>query len=165
MRTAPKSENNYLKLKRDAEILKLREEGLTYRQISQKIAEQFPDMGVGKDTVASVVQKAAKEARAELSKNATLIVLKELKDLDMMEQKYLVNITKTNIPVNKDVDMVLKIKERRSKYLGLDAPTKSNIHQESDQTIQVIDFSNIDIKKETNPDEKKIEKVNEVLHE
>jgi len=164
MRTVPKPENNFLRLKRDAVILKLREEGLTYRQISQKIAEQFPDMGVGKDTVATIVTRAAKEARAELSKNATLIVLKELKDLEMMEQKYLVQITKTNIPVNKDVDMVLKIKERRSKYLGLDAPTKSNVQQENDQTIKVIDYSKVNIVKETEPDEKKIEEVNEVLH-
>lgn len=146
---------------RDADIWELRAKGYSVLQIAEH-------SGYSPAQVRSSLSHVAEEYKVE---SAAEIIKMELDRLDIMlvhamealERTYIAysngrKMTDTDengnevpvedvAPVMKAIDMILKIMDRRSKYLGLDAPTKSessiNVHQDPSQVdLQVLNLIN-----------------------
>ena len=146
---------------RDSDIWELRAKGYSVLQISEA-TDYSPAQ------VRSSLSRVAEEYKVE---SAAEIIKMELDRLDIMlvhamealEGTYIAysngrKMMDTNAegeevpvediaPVMKAIDTILKIMDRRSKYLGLDAPSKSeqsiNVHQDPSQVdLQVLTLIN-----------------------
>lgn len=140
---------------RDADIWALRAQGYSVLQIAEA-------SGYSPGQVRASLTKVAEEYKVEA---AAEIIKMELDRLDIMlvhamdalERKYIAysngrmmrddddEAVEDVAPVMKAIDTILKIMDRRSKYLGLDAPSKSeqsiNVHSSANQTdLAVLDL-------------------------
>lgn len=107
---------------RRAEVMRLRMAGLTYEEIGQRI-------GISNVAAYWHVKRALEQARTKLAEATDNVRDQELRRLD--RALVIVMAAMTPNPKKKPgaselaaVDRLLKIMERRAKYLGLDAPEK-----------------------------------------
>lgn len=142
---------------RDMEALRLRSRGWTIDQIAEHLA--FTGSNPSKAAATAIKRAAAKLVRFP----ADEVKLLELESLDELEsiqwsllrqQHVMVNARgvvydETGSPVQDDrikleiMDRIMKIKERRARMLGLDAPSRSEVI-----TIDVIDREIAQLEKE-----------------
>ncbi|MFD9764733.1 hypothetical protein ACFWXI_14520 [[Kitasatospora] papulosa] len=122
---------------RDAEAARLRARGLTYQQIADELG--WTSRGDAHHAVQraleATVKEAADEVRAiELDRLDTLYVAA----MDVLERQHVTVSNGRVVSLNEEplpddgpvlaaIDRLLKIQERRSKLLGLDAPSKAAI--------------------------------------
>ena len=104
------------------EAVRLRKLGYRYKDIAAR-------MGVSMPTAYKYVMRALERQIAELNEATDEVRELELLRLDDLLQKIL---TRMDVEDDTDVftraaDRVLKIMDRRSKYLGLDAPARQEI--------------------------------------
>lgn len=105
---------------REAQCISLRKEGLSYRLISQQV-------GITEQGVMKAIRRVMTRVAAQTGADVEDIKSIELERLDDMHAAIFPDAKSGNL---KAVDRVLKIMERRSAYLGLDAPRKleADIH-------------------------------------
>lgn len=123
---------------RKAKALELRIAGLTYRQIAEYIKKEFGD-----DCPASYSERHCwndiddeiRKNRAQMQENTGQIIDIELQRLDKM---LVVMMNQALSGDQKAVDRVLKIMERRSRYLGLDMPIEHKVNTWQTEIIQLI---------------------------
>ena len=112
---------------RRAAVFTLKKQGGSYRAIAAKMQEDFPgqlpkkydERGVYRDVMV-VLDKLNKE----IVEASDVVRRMELERLDLMFRK---NFEKAVSGNDKAVLSCMRIMDRRSRYLGLDAPTKSEI--------------------------------------
>lgn len=107
---------------RRVEVMRLRMTGLTYEEIGRRV-------GISNVAAYNHVKHALEHARTELIEVTDTVREQELRRLD----RALVVVMAAMTPRNRArpgpnelaaVDRLIKIMERRAKYLGLDAPTQ-----------------------------------------
>lgn len=106
-----------LGIDRGFRALELRKTGMTYAQIAQ-------ELGGTQVSVFNLVKRRLAKIQQKTSELAEAVVQIELQRLDQMLEKLNPKIEKGDTMA---IAVALKIQERRSKYLGLDAPEKSVI--------------------------------------
>lgn len=124
--------------KRDAEAAQLRSQNLSYRQIAV-------ELGVSVHTAYDAVQRAIEDTQQEPAAATKLLELERLDELaqkarEVMGRRHIVvsngkviydpessKPLEDDAPVLQAVDRLLRIQERRSKLLGLDAETKVSL--------------------------------------
>ncbi len=102
------------KLERQVKALELRRMGKGYIEIAAAL-------GIGKSQAHRLVQAGLTDARAQISGEADELRAEELSRLDGMMSGVWPAARKGSVGA---IDRVLRIMERRSRLLGLDAPTK-----------------------------------------
>jgi hypothetical protein len=103
---------------RDGEAAALRRDGLTYREIAKA-------MGCSVAGAHDMVKRALREAVREPAEELRTL---ELERLDTLYTKTVIIIeTGSTKEVLNAIDRALRIMERRSKLLGLDAPVKQDV--------------------------------------
>ena len=115
--SAKRDERDAERHERMREALRLRKQRLSYEAISKT-------MGVTRSTAHALVHDAIAEIPREDAKDVLVL---ELLDLDRQERRA-TKIARESGDSEvrlKAEQTILRIKERRSKYLGLDAPTKA----------------------------------------
>lgn len=123
MRTA-KQENVHLSaLERQRVALELRKQGFTYEEIGTHL-------GVTRQAAHQMVKRAIKVISEEVHETADDVLQIELQRLDRM----LIRLWRQAFPKDENaevnhriVETMLKIMDRRAKYLGLDAATKHEV--------------------------------------
>lgn len=96
------------------EALRLRSAALPYGQIAARL-------GVSKSTAFGYVTRALEELREERRKRAGVLIDLELERLDIAQRGVWPQVLKGDVNALK---VFLRLSERRSRLLGLDAPTK-----------------------------------------
>ena len=96
------------------EALRLRSAALPYTQIAARL-------GVSKSTAFAYVTKALDELRDERRKRAGVLLDLELERLDIAQRGVWPQVLKGDVHA---LAVFLRLSERRSRLLGLDAPTK-----------------------------------------
>lgn len=117
---------------RRLDALELRKAGLTYRAIGGRLgvseAQAYQDVKAALATLAQLEQESADELRRI--------------ELDRLDALLGSLWGKATTPTEKGqavaVDRVLAIMERRSKLLGLDAPTRQDVKSAGEQIIRVV---------------------------
>jgi len=102
---------------RERDALELRKTGMTYEQIAKKL--EMSSTGAYK-----CVSRALERLEAETGEKANEVRKLELERLDVMLAGVWKKAQAGNVYA---VDRVLRIQERRSKYLGLDAQEESQV--------------------------------------
>lgn len=93
-------------------VLECRMSGMSYRAIAK-------ELGIARSTVQRYMNQYLIEIKARILETADQVVTLELTRLDELHNAYWASALRGDL--NAAV-MVLKVMERRSKYLGLDAP-------------------------------------------
>lgn len=122
-----------LSLQRQQAALELRRAGQGYTEIANRL-------GIGKSQAHRLVQAGLAETKEQINAEAGELKAEELSRLDGMLAGLWTDARKGN---HGAVDRVLKIMERRSKLLGLDAPlkmTQTNLEgdEERDPTRYIV---------------------------
>jgi hypothetical protein len=139
---------------RDAEAVRLRTRGMSYTKISEQLGyggHQNAARAV-KKTLADVTREAAEEHVTIQLQRLDMMYEAELKVLEAhhytVSQGRLIHLHEDAPPLEDDspvlsaVDRLLKIEERRSRLLGLDAPTKTTVtHATSDVDAAVAELA------------------------
>lgn len=102
--------------------------GLSYRAVAKK-------MGVDGATAYRYVQAGIKIIQEEYKEKASALVTMELSKLDKLEVALYKGALEGD---TKSIGSLLRIQERRSKLLGLDAPVKQHIEMEVPEPIQFV---------------------------
>jgi hypothetical protein len=105
---------NAVALQRQQEALELRRAGLGYIAIADRL-------GISKSQSHRLVQHALAEAKESVLADAVTLQSEEVSRLDGLLTSIWPNARQGNLGA---IDRVLKIMERRSKMLGLDAPQR-----------------------------------------
>jgi predicted transcriptional regulator len=114
--------------------MQLRKSGATYEQIGKQL-------DVSKATAWRYVKEAVAEAREEVRESAQELIEIETQRLDAM----LVPMLKRAVEGSeKAVMAVLKIQERRAKYLGLDTPAELNVNVEPKADLEKLSDEELD---------------------
>ena len=114
----PLTERNIDTAIRDGKAAQLRRDGLSYRQIAKA-------MGCSVAGAHDMVRRALREAIREPAEELRTL---ELERLDALYAKVMVIVdTGSTKEVLNAIDRALRIMERRSKLLGLDAPLKQDL--------------------------------------
>jgi hypothetical protein len=103
-----------LMLERQVKALELRRMGKGYIEIAAAL-------GIGKSQAHRLVQAGLQDAKAQIDAEASELKAEEISRLDAMLAGLWPAARKGEVTA---IDRVLKIMERRSKMLGLDAPVK-----------------------------------------
>ena len=112
---------------RREKALELRQAGMSYYYIGKQL-------DVSKATAWKDVQRAIKEIQENYAETAMNVLTIELKRLDRL----LLGLWQDAIKGDKQaVDRVVKIMERKAKYLGLDAPEKMQTYSDIDHNINI----------------------------
>ena len=121
---------------REIEALELRKKGMSYRAIAQV-------MGLTEAGAYGCVSRALNTLRTNATEKAEEVRDLELARLDRMLQIAEAAAESGDISA---IDRVLRIQERRSKYLGLDAPAKAEIKSETTARVDlgVLDDRKLD---------------------
>lgn len=104
-----------LMLKRQAQALDLRRAGHGYAAIAQKV-------GISISRAQALVQAGMESARSQIAASGDELRAEELSRLDGMLSKLYPKAARGDLAA---ADRVLKISERRSRLLGLDAPVRT----------------------------------------
>ena len=119
---------------REHDALELRTRGCTYDQISKAL-------GITRQGAADCVRRALASLKLDTEEKAHEVRDLELRRLDKMLQIAEAAAEGGDLAA---IDRVIRIQERRSKYLGLDAPAKSETHT---TVAAAIDLSSMDDRK------------------
>lgn len=121
---------------REHDALELRTRGCTYDQISKAL-------GITRQGAADCVKRALAALKSDTEEKAEEVRDLELRRLDKMLQIAEAAAEGGDLAA---IDRVLRIQERRSKYLGLDAPAKSEIKSETTARVDlgVLDDRKLD---------------------
>ena len=119
---------------RERDALELRTRGCTYDQISKAL-------GMSLSGAADAVRRALEALKSETEEKAHEVRDLELRRLDKMLQIAESAAEGGDLAA---IDRVIRIQERRSKYLGLDAPAKSETHT---TVAAAVDLSSLDDRK------------------
>ena len=119
---------------RERDALELRTRGCTYDQISKAL-------GMSLSGAADAVRRALEALKSETQEKAEEVRDLELRRLDKMLQIAEAAAEGGDLAA---IDRVIRIQERRSKYLGLDAPAKSETHT---TVAAAVDLSSLDDRK------------------
>ena len=116
---------------RERDALDLRTRGYTYERIAEAL-------GISTSGAADSVKRALQALKAETQEKA-----EEVRDLELRRLDRMLEIAQTAADQGElaAIDRVLRIQERRSKYLGLDAPTRSESHA---TVAAAIDLGHLD---------------------
>ena len=123
-------ERDRAKLERNKRIekaVKLRESGLSYQEVGE-------EMSVTKSTAWGYVKKALDEVQERYESSAVTVRNLEIRRLDSLLNGVWEKASKGDVGA---IDRVLKIMERKSKFLGLDAPDKAIVKSDIDQNINI----------------------------
>ena len=112
----------------ERKVMPLRLSGRSYREISQMT-------GIPQKTCHNAVMRALKRDREQVAEEAKQIREMELARLDKMLQGIWANASGGNVQA---IDRVLRIQERRSKYLGLD-----DLREYEEDRTAIIDYLNM----------------------
>jgi hypothetical protein len=115
---------------RELECLALRKAGATYDQIAEKT-------GLAREGARLAVSRALKSLAEATTEAAEEVRQLELDRLDAM----LLGLwQKAQRGDPQAIDRVLRIQERRAKYLGIDAPASSALDNVNDGDTDVVDW-------------------------
>lgn len=120
---------------RESDALAMRTKGATYDQISEAL-------GVSRQGAADCVKRALAALKADTEEKAEEVRELELRRLDRMLQIAEAAAENGDIAA---IDRVLKIQERRSKYLGLDAPVRSEAQVAIAATVSLDGVSDVQL--------------------
>jgi hypothetical protein len=104
-------------LERQARCLELRRSGKSYTEIAAEV-------GIGKSQAHHLVIQGLEHARSQILASADDLKTEEISRIDAMLSGLWPDARKGHLGA---VDRVLKLMERRSKYLGLDAPQRNSL--------------------------------------
>ncbi|PSQ81736.1 MAG: hypothetical protein BRD40_03355 [Bacteroidetes bacterium QS_1_65_9] len=121
-------------------VLELRKEGLLYREIAERIREQFRPSELPKSYDASYVgqdlRRALQNVESDLQVEAQEMLRMELRRLNELQRAMW---TKAMQGEGEAVDRVLKVMKRRANYLGLDEPDELDVDMGADpETIEAL---------------------------
>lgn len=119
------------KADRDAEIFRLRLSGLSTDMIARQLGESA-------SLINAVIRTEIKRINSECTEAAQEVQSMELIRLDQMMQVHMTHALAGDIEASM---MVLRIMERRAKYLGIDAAGKLEIKGEAIKQYVGIDMS------------------------
>lgn len=125
-------------------VLEYRRQGGTYRQIAetirQEIGEERLPKGWDERYAYMDLKRELERVRSEVAETAEEVLSLEVKRLDeMLTRIYPVALGSDKVPPDpRAIDRVLRIMERRSKLLGLDAPERKELLGKDGGPIQVI---------------------------
>ena len=116
---------------REIQALELRKRGMSYTEIGQAI-------GISMQGASECVRRALERLRVEAKESA-----EDVRELELERLDKLLRIAQTAADQGElaAIDRVLRIQERRSRYLGLDAPTRSESHA---TVAAAIDLGHLD---------------------
>lgn len=123
---------------RRARALELRLAGMTFRRITEIIKQEFGDdcpPSYNERHCWNDIDDELRRQRAEISENASAVLDLELQRLD---QLLLVAMNRAMGGDMKAVDRVLKIMERRSRFLGLDVPVEHKVNTWQNEIIDLL---------------------------
>lgn len=130
---------------RDAEAARLKATGMTLEQIAAELGLDSPNPENGPSRVAAAIKRAMGEMARFANDEMRLMELRSLDELEwlawqairkspaIVSQGHVVIDDATGLPVTDDrftletIDRILKIKERRAKLMGLDAPIRREV--------------------------------------
>jgi len=110
-------EKRYTTLERRQQALELRKNGYDYKTIGKAL-------GVSSKTAFGYVQKCLEEIRANTHEAAEDVLELELKRLDIAQAALMPRVRDGD---PRAIDTLMRVQERRAKYLGLDAANKVEI--------------------------------------
>lgn len=113
-KTSPRKASS---MHKQMQCLELRRAGKTYHEIQAAT-------GISKTTAQRLVVQGMEDARAQILASADDLKTEEISRLDAMLAGLWPDARKGHLGA---VDRVLKVMERRSKYLGLDAPARNSL--------------------------------------
>lgn len=113
---------------------------LQYRRLGLSYADIGKQLGISNSTAYEYVSKALEETRKLASDTAEEVKQLELERLDKMLLGCIDGAYKGNL---KNIETVLRIQERRAKYLGLDAAGKVDLSG-SGIVVQFVPASEVD---------------------
>ena len=113
---------------RRLKALELRKAGMTYRQIGR-------ELGVSHQQAWKDVNRSIKEIQTETNEKAKQLKTIELERLNSMLIAIWQSVMSGD---NQSIATALKIMERRSRYLGLDEPIKTDIKTDRPDMIVVM---------------------------
>lgn len=114
-----------------ARALDAQVKALELRRMGKGYVEIGAALGIGKSQAHRLVQAGLEDARAQVEGSASELKAEEVSRLDAMLAGLWPEARKGHLGA---IDRVLRIMERRSKLLGLDAPTK---HAATDPTGEI----------------------------
>lgn len=123
---------------RTARAIELRIAGLNYRDICNQLRNEMGDRlppGYSEYMCSKDVQFAINDIRANVREKAQDMMELELMRLDNIE---MVMMDKAMLGDVKAANMVLRIMERRSKYLGLDQPSMVRVKDWRSEVIELL---------------------------
>lgn len=110
----------------------LRKQGYTYRQIAKALAEKLKkDRPLSTKTVMGYIAREYEERRTKLGETVEQVKALELERLDRYLTKLetaMASASTTAGQLKGLIDTAVRVQARRSALLGLDAPTKVDIH-------------------------------------
>ncbi len=117
-------------MRREA-IAAMRARGLSLRQIRESLANLDVPIIVSHGTIVRDVQAIREEWKKAAAQSIDEWIVKELADLDELEKQ---------VWRSKRYDLVLRVKERRSKLLGLDKPMRTELTTKDEKiVVQLVD--------------------------
>lgn len=128
VRQSPTSKPQVTGRRNEDEVLKLRIQGLSFSEIATKLGFS------GGSTARAALNRALAKLAESTQENAKEVLSMELLRLDRILQGCL---PKAEAGDNAAIASVLRIQDRRARYLGLDAPTKTDVSiREIDRLIE-----------------------------
>lgn len=132
----PKNNYSRQKINREERIswyISLIKEGYTYEEIGNKHEEKYGKK-VSKQAVHECVKRHIEKYREILQEETKDIVFIELERLNSLYKFAYSKVKKGDL---KAIDYCLKIMERRSRLIGLDAPEKQEIENTGDINLKI----------------------------
>jgi hypothetical protein len=120
---------------REHDALALRQKGWTYERIAESL-------GLSRQGAADAVKRSLAALKADCAERAEDVRELELRRLDRMLELAEAAAESGDISA---IDRVLRIQERRSKYLGLDAPVKSEAQVAIAATVSLEGVSDVQL--------------------
>jgi hypothetical protein len=116
---------------RELQALEMRKRGMSYQAIGDAL-------GITMQGASLCVKRALERLRVETDEKA-----EDVRDLELERLDKLMHIAQTAADQGElgAIDRILRIQERRSKYLGLDAPAKTETHA---TVAASVDMSGLD---------------------
>ena len=111
------NEKRFKALERRQQALELRKNGYDYKTIGKTL-------GVSAKTAFTYVQKCLEEIRENTRETAEDVLELELKRLDVAQAALM---PKVQAGDTRAIDTLMRVQERRAKYLGLDAANKLEV--------------------------------------
>lgn len=130
---------------RDAEAARLKAKGMTLEQVAAELGLDKPNPENGPQRAAAAIKRAMGEMARFANDEMRMMELRSLDELEwlawqtmktshvVVSQGRVVFNEDTGVPVTDDrytletIDRILKIKERRAKLMGLDAPIRREV--------------------------------------